>query len=208
MKTKIILLLSIFVFSLPALAQEYIPRLELDKREKKMFSSRDSVIHLKIDTLILKDRSSLQFLHKKKVILEVGYAEIGDKVKIFGSDGQNNGSDFDINIHLASLGDLYLDAGGLRATKGRQALPHGNGGTVNFVYNTKGMIPQTKEAKESNYLRVNVSGGDNLSDSRSEISIIQSQIGQNTGRPLGGLPQGKVYQGVAGENGKVTITGK
>jgi hypothetical protein len=207
MKNKILFLLSLILLTLPVMAQEYIPRLELDKREKKSFASRDSVIHLKIDTLILKDRSSLRFYNKKQVILEVGYAEIGKKVSLLGQDGENNGSQIDLQIHVASLGDLYIDAGGLKATRGRNALPHGNGGAVTIIYDKEGIQPQMEERKSPHYIRVNVDGGANLSDSHSEIAILQSQM-RSGQMALGGLPQGRIYSGTPGTNGSVILKGK
>lgn len=204
MKTKYLLLWCFVWLAIPMYAQEHIPRLELSAKEKLVFSGKDSIIHLKIDTLIMKDRSVLNFFNKKQVILEIGYAEIGEKVKWIGQDGKNNGSNFDVTIHLAKMGNLYVDAGGLKATRGRNALPHGNGGHIQVSYSKTGIAPQISDRKAPHYFRANVIGGDNVADSRSEIQMLQSQIG--TGQmALAGLPQGRIYSGTPGNNGTVSL---
>src|SRR5690606_32738232 len=58
----------------------HLRSLIIPKRKKHSFSSRDSVLVLRIDTLIMKDRSGLRFYGKKQIRLEIGYAEIGNRV--------------------------------------------------------------------------------------------------------------------------------
>src|SRR5690606_2050603 len=65
----------------------HITKLVLNKKEKKIFNDRDSSTIVHIDTLIMKDKSSLQFYGKKDVKLFVRYAEIGDKAFISGQGG-------------------------------------------------------------------------------------------------------------------------
>ncbi|MGH2623429.1 MAG: hypothetical protein ACRDE7_07175, partial [Sphingobacterium sp.] len=70
--STILLLSSFLSFSQET---EHIQRLELSRKDKKVFNKGDSSITLKIDTLIMKDKSKLEFFGKKDVKLEIGYAE-------------------------------------------------------------------------------------------------------------------------------------
>src|SRR5690606_37301981 len=94
---SVIFLFSGFSFlSIGYAQEEHIARVELGKKKKKTFNSRDSSAVIYIDTLIMKDKSSLQFYGKKDVKLVVKHAEIGKNAFISGMGGQNNASNFDI----------------------------------------------------------------------------------------------------------------
>src|SRR5690606_24086201 len=69
-----------------------ISKLVLDKKQKEVFDSRDSSVVIYIDTLIMKDRSSLQFYGKKEVTITVKLAEKGGRGIITGVAGKNNES--------------------------------------------------------------------------------------------------------------------
>src|SRR5690606_4670721 len=120
--------------SIGAFAQEahtvHIGKLSIGKKKKELYSGgKDSSLVLRIDTLIMADRSQLVFYGKKDVKLDVGHAEIDKRAYIFGSDGKNNGTDFDIRMRFNKLGALYVLAGGQDArNNGSRTFPNGDGG--------------------------------------------------------------------------------
>ncbi|MBD1430484.1 MULTISPECIES: uL13 family ribosomal protein [Sphingobacterium] len=186
-----------------------ISKLVLDKKEKKVFAerNRDSSAVVHIDTLIMKDKSSLQFYGKKDVKLIVGYAEIGDKVFISGRAGQNNASNFDIDINFQKLGSLYVVARGQDANNGTKTDPNGDAGDINIVYNAQGITPQTENKKANNYLHTDVTPGGLRVTPSSDLRNIYDQISRSA-PGLRGVPQGQIYSGSPGKEGKVTITAK
>jgi len=203
----IFLFLGVSFLSLGYAQEEHIARLELGKKKKKTFSSRDSSAVIYIDTLIMKDRSSLQFYGKKDVKLIVKHAEIGKGAFISGIGGRNNASDFDIDIKLTKLGSLYVIARGQDAMNGTKTDPNGDGGQVNFKYDPNGITPQTEDKKQANYVYIDVSAGGRAINPVSDLNQIYSRIA--TSAPgLRGLPQGQVYSGSPGREGKANITVK
>jgi len=203
----IFLFLGVSFLSLGYAQEEHIARLELGKKKKKTFNSRDSSAVIYIDTLIMKDRSSLQFYGKKDVKLIVKHAEIGKGAFISGIGGRNNASDFDIDIKLTKLGSLYVIARGQDAMNGTKTDPNGDGGQVSFEYDPSGITPQTEDKKQANYVYIDVSAGGRAINPVSDLNQIYSRIA--TSAPgLRGLPQGQVYSGSPGKEGKATITSK
>lgn len=85
-------------------SEQHIEKLVLNKKEKKVFNSRDSSVTVYIDTLVMKDRSSLQFFGKKDVRLVITHAEIGNNVFITGNGARNNASNFNIEVNFNKLG--------------------------------------------------------------------------------------------------------
>src|SRR5690606_6389059 len=126
---------------------------EIGRKKSKIFSERDSSIAIVIDTLIMKNRSKLVFYGKKKVDLQVKYAEI-DNAYILGTDGKNNGSDMDITIRFAKLGNLWVSAAGDNAANGSKTFPNGNGGNITFKYLSDGITPQQEDKRKSAYLLI------------------------------------------------------
>lgn len=210
MKTKIILGVFVAVFSFlntqAQVNEQHFDKLVLNKKEKKVFSERDSSAVIYIDTLIMKDNSSLQFFGKKDVKLIVKHAEIGNKALISGQAGQNNASDFDITINFQKLGSLYVVARGIDAFNGTKTFPNGDAGNVNISYDNEGISPQTTNKKDKNYLFIDVTPGGLHVTPSSEVANIYSRIA--TSAPgLRGLPQGQIYSGSPGKEGKITIKG-
>jgi hypothetical protein len=207
MKTIFLFLLSSFIF-LNVEAQtdsiQHISKLEISKKKSKVFSSRDSSLTLAIDTLIMKDRSRLAFYGKKNVKLQVKHAVIGKNAFIFGTDGKNNGTDMDIIIRFDNLESLLISAVGLDARNGTRTFPNGNGGKVTVRYLADGVIPQSENKKATSYLAVDTKAGGYSVNAQSDISNILSQIGRGA-RPLGTLPQGQVFSGSPGIDGKSEI---
>ena len=182
----------------------HLDKLTLDKKEKKTFNTKDSSITVYIDTLVMKDKSSLQFYGKNDVKLIVKHAEIGENVYIAGEAGKNNASNFDIDINFQKLGSLYINARGKDAMNGTKTYPNGNAGDVTLVYNADGIKPQTEDKKQDNYIKVDVNPGGLHVTPSSEIPLIYSQI-KRAPNGLRGLPQGQIYSGSTGKEGKVTI---
>ncbi|RZF61657.1 hypothetical protein [Sphingobacterium corticibacterium] len=185
--------------------QEHIARLELGKKKKKTFNSRDSSAVIYIDTLIMKDKSSLQFYGKKDIKLVVKHAEIGKGAFISGIGGQNNASDFDIDINLNKLGSLYVIARGQDAMNGTKTDPNGDGGNVSFKYDPNGITPQTADKKQANYVYIDVSAGGRAINPVSDLNQIYSRIAMSA-PGLRGMPQGQVYSGSPGKEGNAVIT--
>src|SRR5690606_35440941 len=121
--------------------------------------NRDWTAVIHIDTLIMKVKSSLQFYGQQDVKLVIKHAEIGKGAFISGLGGQNNASNFAIAINLQKLGSLYVIARGEDAMNGTKTFPNGDGGEVNFQYTPKGIIPQTDDKKQANYVYIDVSAG-------------------------------------------------
>ena len=188
-------------------ADIHIGKLELGKKQKKVFNDRDSAAVVYIDTLIMKDRSSLQFYGKKDVKLVVKHAEIGDRAFISGQAGKNNASNFDMDINFKKLGSLYIIARGQDANNGMRTDPNGDAGNVNLLYDPAGITPQTENKKQKNYVFVDVTPGGLHVTPSSEISNIYSRIALSS-PGLRGLPQGQIYSGSPGKEGKVTIKSK
>ena len=183
-----------------------ISKLEIARGKKEIFDSRDSSLVVYIDTLLMNNKSQMVFFGKKEVKLEVGNAQIGKRAYIFGTDGKNNGTDFDIRIHVDELGALYVIAGGQDANNnGSRTYPNGDGGDVTFLYDGEGVIPQTTDKKAGSYLHIDTRAGGYRTDAQSEIRNIYGMINRGTGRPLGGLSQGMVYSGSPGVDGKVLL---
>lgn len=200
-------LIALYSLTIGQTADIHISKLELNKKEKKVFNDRDSSTVIYIDTLIMKDRSSLQFYGKKDVKLVVKHAEIGDRAFISGQAGRNNASNFDIDINFKKLGSLYVIARGQDANNGMRTDPNGDAGIVNLVYDPSGIAPQTENKKQKNYLFVDITPGGLHVTPSSEITNIYSRIA--TSAPgLRGLPQGQIYSGSPGKEGKVTIRSK
>jgi len=195
-----------------AFAQEtdtlHIGKLSLDRKKKEIYSGgRDSLMVIRIDTLIMADRSQLVFYGKKEVKLEIGHAEINKRAYIFGTDGKNNGTDFDIHVQFDKLGALYVLAGGQDASNnGSRTFPNGDGGDVTLTYDSCGIVPQTTDKASDHYLQIHTGAGGHRVNPQSELRNIYSLINMGSpGRPLGSLSQGQVYSGTPGREGKSTI---
>ncbi|MGV3763780.1 hypothetical protein [Parapedobacter sp.] len=194
-----------------ALAQDihtiHIPKLEIERNKKEVFSGRDSSLVVYIDTLVMKNKSQLVFFGKKDVELHVRHADIEKRGYIYGTDGKNNGTDFKIDMRFEKLGTLYVLAGGQDANNnGSRTFPNGNGGDVTFTYDGDGVLPQTDDKKSAHYLHIDTRAGGYRVNPQNELRNIYSLIGQGTaGRPLGNLSQGLVYSGSPGEDGDIIL---
>ncbi|EFK56807.1 hypothetical protein [Sphingobacterium spiritivorum] len=183
---------------------EHISKLEIGKKAKKTFNNRDSSMVIHIDTLIMGDRASLMFYGKKDVTLVVKYAEIGNQASISGTDGKNNGTNFDIQANIQKLGSLYLIAKGDDAFNGTKTFPNGNGGNVKIKLDKGSIKPQQTDKKAKAYLFVDVEPGGRSVNPNSDLRNIYSRI-KMAPSGLRGLPQGQIYSGSPGTTGKIEI---
>jgi len=207
MKYLIVFLVSFFAVDI-ALAQsdsvQYISRLEIKKKKSVNISRGDSSITLVIDTLIMNDRSRLEFYGKKNVVLKVKHAIIPKRAYISGTDGKNNASNLDITMRFDELGSLFVLAGGRDAQNGTRTFANGNGGKVVFNYAGDGIVPQQEDKNQEHYLVIDTKAGGYSVNARSDLYNIYSRIGGGS-RPLGQLPQGQVYSGSPGIDGKSEV---
>ncbi|UIR57194.1 hypothetical protein LZQ00_05115 [Sphingobacterium sp. SRCM116780] len=207
---KKLLTITVFAFfALQSYAQsnmEHISKLEIGKKAKKVFNNKssDSISSIHIDTLIMDDKASLIFYGQKNVNLTIGNAIIGNNVSISGTDGKNNGSHFNIQSNFKKLGSLYIIAKGDNAFNGTKTYPNGNGGNVKLELLDNSIHPQLKDKKETNYLRVSNEAGGKAVNATSDLRNIYDRVRQ---APAGlrGLPQGQIYSGSPGIDGKTEI---
>ncbi|MGK6351244.1 hypothetical protein [Parapedobacter sp. DT-150] len=185
----------------------HLSKLEIDRKKKEVFAGKDSNLVVHIDTLIIKDRGQLVFFGKKNVELRVGHAEIDKRAYIFGTDGKNNGTDFDIDMRFEKLGALYVLAGGQDANNnGSRTYPNGDGGNVTFTYDSTGVVPQSEDKKSAHYLQLDTRAGGYRVNPQTDLRNIYGLINMGSaGRPLGNLSQGRVYSGSPGKDGKSTV---
>jgi hypothetical protein len=200
-----------FVGTVAAYGQEpdtlHIQTLEVGRKKKETFGGKDSSLVVHIDTLIMNDRAQLVFFGKKDVKLTVGHAVIDKRGYIFGTDGKNNGTDFDIDVRFEKLGQLYVLAAGHDANNnGSRTFPNGDGGDVTLIYDSTGVVPQTADRRAPHYLRIDTRAGGYRVNAQTDLNNIYSLINRGTpGRPLGNLAQGRVYSGSPGKDGKSTV---
>src|SRR5690606_40460806 len=64
-----------------------------------------------------------------------------------------------------------------------------------------GIAPQQESSKEDHYLEIATKGGGLVGNAKADIDNIFSRIGSG-GRPLGQLPQGQIYSGSPGKDGR------
>lgn len=183
-----------------------IGKLELKKRQEYRFSGRDSLTSIVIDTLIMGDESSIDFLNKKKVNLLIKYAVIGRECIIRGSDGKNNGTDIVLSVNFAVLNALVIQVPGLDAKMSNRKHDNGNGGKVLINYLSSGVKPQLSDPRQTAFIGINNRAGGYLTNAQTDLYPIYSQLNSGVpGRPLSQLPQGRVYSGGTGREGKSDI---
>lgn len=185
----------------------HIPKLEIERNKKEVFAGKDSSLTVYIDTLVMKNKGQLVFFGKKDVKLHVRHASIEKRGYIYGTDGKNNGTDFNIDMRFEKLGALYVLAGGQDANNnGSRTYPNGNGGDVVFAYDGGGIVPQATDKKSDHYLHIDTRAGGYRVNPQSDLRNIYSMINRGTvGRPLGNLSQGMVYSGSPGKDGESTL---
>lgn len=182
-----------------------ITKLVIDARDSHSFAGNDSSGNVIIDTLIMKDRSRLLLYNKKKFSLTIMNAFIGKRCVIAGTDGKNNGTNLNLAVNFEELETLTINVSGLDANNGTRTFPNGNGGKLNFEYLDSGIKPQFKDRKKNNYVALNTRAGGYRVTPQSDLYGIFSRIGGGRGRPLGQLPQGQIYSGSIGRDGKTDI---
>ncbi|MDH5827226.1 hypothetical protein [Sphingobacterium faecium] len=206
---KIIAMLAFAFLAFQSHAQsnvEHISKLEIGKKAKKVYNNKssDSTINLHIDTLIMGDKASLMFYGNKNVNLSIGHAIICNNASISGTDSKNNGANFDIQANFQKLGSLYIIAKGDNAFNGTKTYPNGNGGNVKLTLAENSIVPQRENKKQPNYLQIANEGGGKNVNATSDLRSIYDRVRQAPGG-LRGLPQGQIYSGSPGVDGKTEI---
>ncbi|EOR92705.1 hypothetical protein ADIARSV_4217 [Arcticibacter svalbardensis MN12-7] len=184
-----------------------IKKLVIDKRKSYDFSSRDSSVSIKIDTLIMHANARINFLNKKEASMVVGYAQIDNGAQLNGNDGKNNGTNLNLSINFADLKSLSINVPGLDAKTANRKFDNGNGGKIVVKYLSSGIKPQTENSKQPAFLDIRNSAGGYTTNAQTDLVVVFSQIRSgNPGRPLSQLPNGRVYSGNTGGEGKFTMT--
>jgi hypothetical protein len=200
----------ILLFPVLSWAQEQslikISKLEIDPRRSYEWTEGDSTLKILIDTLVMNDRSKLVFVGKKAVDLTVNHAQIGKESLIMGDDSKNNGTNLTLNVNFEKLRSLFVDVSGQDARMRNRHYNNGNGGHVVINYLASGVKPQIGDKRTNGYLSVKNQGGGYTVNPQTDIAVIMDRIRQgNPGRPLGQFPNGRVYSGGVGREGKTAI---
>jgi hypothetical protein len=182
-----------------------VSKIEIDSKKSFYFKKGDSSATIVIDSLIMKDKSQLLFFGKKKVNIIINHAEIGKLCVISGNDNKNNGTNLNLSVNFKKLISLYIDVSGKDARSANRRFDNGNGGIVAINYLTTGIKPQTTDKKRTAYLAINNRGGGASVNPQNDVSVLIEQVRTSSGRPLGQLPNGRVYSGNVGYDGKTTI---
>jgi len=182
-----------------------IDKLIIDSKKSYAVTEGDSIASIVIDTLIMKDKSKLSFVSKKKVNLVVKHAIVGKNVVISGSDSKNNGTDLNLSVNFVQLRSLYIDVSGEDARTSNRHYDNGNGGHVILSYLSSGQRPQIADKKAENFVSIRNRAGGYAVNPQTDIAILLGQIRSGSGRPLGQLPNGRIYSGGIGRDGKITI---
>lgn len=184
----------------------HIPKLIIEAKDSYGFSNKDSTGSVVIDTLIMGNGSDIHLYSKKSFKIIVKQAVIGKDCEIYGNDGKNSGTDLELYMGFKQLGSLQLNVSGLDAKIGNRKYPNGDGGKVIFHYLRSDIIPQFKDKKQSHFVQIINKGGGFLTNPQPDLENIKSRINNGTGgRPLGQLPNGKIYSGNTGIDGKTEI---
>ena len=182
-----------------------IHKLVIEAKKSYAITEGDSITSINIDTLIMKDRSKLSFVGKKKVYLVVSHAFIGKDVIIRSNDSKNNGTDLNLSVNFVQLKSLFVDVSGEDARYFNRHFDNGNGGQVVLSYLSSGQKPQITDKNSPNFVSIRNRAGGYTVNPQTDIGIILGQIRTGSGRPLGQLPNGRVYSGGIGRDGKTTI---
>jgi len=183
-----------------------IPKLVVDSKKTYYLDQGDSTATIVIDTLVMANKARLYLVDKKKVKLVVNNATVGKDCVITGNDGKNNGTDLKMAVNFSQLQSLFIDVSGDDAKNGNRNFDNGNGGSVILNYLASGKKPQLTDKKSANYLSVKNRAGGYMVNPQTDIAVLVDQIKNGTaGRPLGNLPNGKVYSGNIGKDGTTSI---
>jgi len=183
-----------------------INKLAIDSKKSFNFIQGDSTTSVVIDTLIMKDKSKLFFPNKKNVNLLVRHALIGKDCLIAGNDSKNNGTDLTLAVNFDQLGSLFIIVPGEDAKSSNRNFDNGNGGKVELSYLSTGKTPQTTDKNKPGYVTIENRAGGYSVNPQTDIATIMDQVRRGApGRPLGQLPNGRVYSGSVGKDGETTI---
>lgn len=187
---------------------EFPNTLIIKKGNKFVFDrpDSDSTLYLKLDTLILEDKASLEFYGYKDVTLDIGHSIIGKRALIKGSFKENHAAHISLKTRFDKLESLHILAAGQDANNGFRTHDNGNGGNVEVHYSFAGIEPQTTKKRQKHFLDIQNQGGGKFINPTVEVGRVLSNIHSTNGRIVG-LPQGQVYSGSPGKDGKTIIKG-
>jgi hypothetical protein len=184
----------------------HISKLVIDSKKTYSLTEGDSLANFVIDTLIMKDRSQLFFRNKKGASLTVNHAIIGKNCVFAGNDSKNNGTNLELSINFKEFGSLFINVSGEDSKISNRNFDNGNGGKVNLKYLSTGKKPQLSNKKLPHYLSIENNAGGLTVNPQNDIDIVFQQMRNGSrGRPLGNLPNGRVYSGNMGNRGTTSI---
>ncbi|WP_026904926.1 hypothetical protein [Pedobacter glucosidilyticus] len=169
---------------------------------------KDKAINeLRLDSLVLNKKSSLEIQGKKDFTIYANHIILADKTFITAHDGKNNGTNLKLSGKFIKIGKTVIDVSGRTYEVGNKTEANGNGGNLLIQYNQDGLIPQSDNNKEKNYIETLAKGASTSTNPYVDVQNLWYRValGSGMGRSPMGLPQGKVYDASEGSQGNIEI---
>lgn len=166
-----------------------------------------SIKELRLDSLVLNKKSSLEIQGKKDFTIYANHIILADKTFITAHDDKNNGTNLILSGKFIKIGKTVVDVSGRTYEVGNKTEANGNGGKLTIVYNSDGLKPQHLDNKEKNYIETLAKGASTSTNPYVDVQNLWYRValGSGIGRSPMGLPQGKVYDASEGKDGEVEI---
>ncbi|QEK51106.1 hypothetical protein FYC62_05015 [Pedobacter aquae] len=166
-----------------------------------------SIKELRLDSLVLNKKSSLEIQGKKDFTIYANHIILADKTFITALDDKNNGTNLILSGKFIKIGKTVVDVSGRTYEVGNKTEANGNGGKLTIVYDSDGLKPQHLDNKEKNYIETLAKGASTSTNPYVDVQNLWYRValGSGIGRSPMGLPQGKVYDASEGKDGEVEI---
>lgn len=166
-----------------------------------------SIKELRLDSLVLNKKSSLEIQGKKDFTIYANHIILADKTFITAHDDKNNGTNLILSGKFIKIGKTVVDVSGRTYEVGNKTEANGNGGKLTIVYDSDGLKPQHLDNKEKNYIETLAKGASTSTNPYVDVQNLWYRValGSGIGRSPMGLPQGKVYDASEGKDGEVEI---
>jgi hypothetical protein len=166
-----------------------------------------SIKELRLDSLVLNKKSSLEIQGKKDFTIYANHIILADKTFITAHDDKNNGTNLILSGKFIKIGKTVVDVSGRTYEVGNKTEANGNGGKLTIMYDSDGLKPQHLDNKEKNYIETLAKGASTSTNPYVDVQNLWYRValGSGIGRSPMGLPQGKVYDASEGKDGEVEI---